>query len=173
MTAGTIVEVGFDPLDMNHLIRRAELIERRTGERTALMRRVSGIMLDEVEENFAQQGRPRWVELRSVQVRRGAGYKILLDTGRLAASITTSFDAETARVGTNVVYARIHQFGGQTKPHVIRAKNKKALYTPFGPRKSVNHPGSKIPARPFLVITESGMQKIARAGEAFLRSVIA
>ena len=39
-------------------------------------------------------------------------------------------------------------------------------------RKSVNHPGSKIPARPFLTISPAGEQKIVRAGEAFLRGVI-
>jgi hypothetical protein len=35
-----------------------------------------------------------------------------------------------------------------TKPHEIRPKNKKALKTPFGPRKKVNHPGTK--ANPYL-----------------------
>lgn len=158
---------------LEDVLQRTQLIERRTGERMALMRNVSGIMLDEVEENFAQQGRPRWADLQSVQIRRGAGYKILQSTGRLAASISRSFDATSASVGTNLVYARIHQFGGKTRAHVIRAKNKKALYTPFGPRKSVQHPGSNIPARPFLSVTASGMQKIHRAGEAFLTMLTA
>lgn len=151
---------------------RLDLVIRRSGARQALMRGIAGDMADAVEENFAQQGRPRWAELRSVGVSRGAGYRILQDSGRLAASITRSFDDSTARVGTNVVYARIHQFGGRTKAHVIRAKNKRALYTPFGPRKKVNHPGSVIPARPFLSLTESDLQKIGRRGEAFLRSLI-
>ena len=35
-----------------------------------------------------------------------------------------------------------------TKPHEIRPKNKKALKTPFGARKKVNHPGTK--ANPYL-----------------------
>lgn len=35
-----------------------------------------------------------------------------------------------------------------TKPHEIRPKNKKALKTPFGVRKKVNHPGTK--ANPYL-----------------------
>lgn len=35
-----------------------------------------------------------------------------------------------------------------TKAHEIRPKNKKALKTPFGPRKKVNHPGTK--ANPYL-----------------------
>jgi hypothetical protein len=43
-------------------------------------------------------------------------------------------------------YARYVHDG--TKPHEIRPKNKKALKTPFGPRKKVNHPGTK--ANPYL-----------------------
>lgn len=35
-----------------------------------------------------------------------------------------------------------------TKPHEIRPKKKKALKTPYGPRKKVNHPGTK--ANPYL-----------------------
>lgn len=36
-----------------------------------------------------------------------------------------------------------------TKPHTIKAKNKKALKTPFGYKKSVKHPGTK--ANPYLL----------------------
>lgn len=43
-------------------------------------------------------------------------------------------------------YARFVHDG--TKPHEIRPKNKKALKTPFGVRKKVNHPGTK--ANPYL-----------------------
>lgn len=165
-------------------------ITRRMAGKPALMREVAGIMFDEVEENFAQQGRPRWVELKSVSLKRAgyqrdkkgrhalgrnrtAGYSILQDTGRLASSIVQAFDAHSATVGTNVVYARIHQFGGTTRPHTIRAKSARALAIPgIGFRKSVQHPGSHIPARPFLAISQSGEAKIIRAGEAFLRGVI-
>jgi len=165
-------------------------IQRRMGGKPALMREVAGIMFDEVEENFAAQGRPRWLDIKSVNLARAGytrdkkgrwayrkrnsrpSYQILQDSGRLASSITQSFDASHASVGTNVVYAAIHQFGGRTKAHVIRAKNARALATPYGPRKSVNHPGSVIPARPFLTISPSGEGKILRAGETFLRGVI-
>lgn len=167
-----MIGASFEP-DFERAMQHLQLIERRDRDHTPLMRRIAGDMADAVEENFAQQGRPRWADLRSVALSRGSGYRILQDSGRLAASITRSFDATTARVGTNLVYARIHQFGGRTKAHVIRAKNKKALYTPFGPRKSVQHPGSNIPARPFLSLTETDLRRIGRAGEAFLRGLIA
>lgn len=121
---------------------------------TPVMRAIAGTLMDQTEENFARQGRPAWLGIQPNPRRQGG--KILQDTGRLAASITPSHGPDFAQIGTNVVYARIHQLGGQTKPHVIRAKRAKALA--FGGifRKSVNHPGSHIPARPFLPITADG-----------------
>jgi hypothetical protein len=50
---------------------------------------------------------------------------------------------------SNIKYARLVEEG--TRPHTIRAKNKKALYWKGAkhPVKSVNHPGSK--AKPYLI----------------------
>lgn len=51
----------------------------------------------------------------------------------------------SAQWGTNIPYAKHHEYG--TKPHVIRARRKKALaFTWNGKRvayRSVNHPGTK------------------------------
>ena len=130
-----------------------------------LMMSVSQTLAAETESNFAAQGRPSWVPLlestRASRAAKGTGTgKMLQVTGRLASSITSAYTNNTAQVGTNVVYAAIHQFGGQTAPHTIVAKYAKALAWPAaggkGFAKSVNHPGSKIPARPFLPFTMSG-----------------
>ena len=63
-------------------------------------------------------------------------------------------DGIMASVGTNVVYAGIHEFGGTTRAHVIQARNKKALAFQAGGetivRRAVNHPGSKMPERSYL-----------------------
>ncbi len=129
---------------------------------TPLMQSVAGTLLAETESNFAAQGRPSWVPLlestRASRAAKGTGTgKMLQVTGRLASSITTAHSNLTAQVGTNVIYAAIHQFGGQTAPHTIAAKYAKALAWPGGGfAKSVNHPGSKIPARPFLPFTSEG-----------------
>lgn len=140
-------------------------LTRASASAAPLMRRVANVMLDAVEENFAQEGRPAWAGIK----RKG---KILQDTGRLAASIVTAHDDTTAAVGTNVVYARIHNNGGTTKAHMIRPKNKRALA--FGGRvvKQVNHPGSKIPARPFLKLTQDDEREIEFTAENYLRSLI-
>lgn len=49
------------------------------------------------------------------------GAKILRDSGRLAASISYRASAEQVVVGTNVVYAAIHQFGGDIQ-HPARTR---------------------------------------------------
>lgn len=70
-----------------------------------------------------------------------------VDTGRLRASIVRQEYGQFNRtVGTNVEYAAAVEFG--TAPHVIRAKNAKALKTPYGFFKQVNHPGGR--AKPYL-----------------------
>lgn len=133
-----------------------------------LMRGIAAVLMDAVEENFAQQGRPKWQGLKP----GGRQGQILQDTGRLASSISPSSDATSAMVGTNVKYAAIHQFGGQTRPHVIRPRNKRALA--FGGRvvRSVNHPGSNIPARPFLMLTDGDEDEIEATAADYLRRVI-
>ena len=71
-------------------------------------------------------------------------------TGHLRRSIATKMgDLEATIHTSNVKYAVIVEKG--SKPHKIRAKNKKALYWKGATRpvKQVNHPGSK--AKPFLI----------------------
>lgn len=68
--------------------------------------------------------------------------------GSLRASAATVSGGEVrSGIGSNVVYAAIQEFGGTTAPHVIRARNAKALHFNGIFRKSVKHPGSTLPAR--------------------------
>ena len=71
-------------------------------------------------------------------------------TGHLRRGITTDVGNMEVTVHTsNIKYARGVEEG--TRPHTIKAKNKKALYWKGAkhPVKSVRHPGSK--AKPFLI----------------------
>ena len=71
-------------------------------------------------------------------------------TGHLRRSIATKMgDLEATIHTSNVKYAIIVEKG--SKPHIIRPKNKKALYWEGAkrPAKLVNHPGSR--AKPFLI----------------------
>ena len=71
-------------------------------------------------------------------------------TGHLRRGITTDVGNMEVIVHTsNIKYARLVEEG--TRPHIIKAKNKKALYWKGAshPVKSVRHPGSK--AKPYLI----------------------
>ena len=61
-------------------------------------------------------------------------------------------------------YAAIHQFGGTIGPHEITAKNRRALQFTVGGvtlyRKSVHHPGSNIPARPYMLLQDEEVKVI-------------
>lgn len=63
-------------------------------------------------------------------------------------------------MGSDRPYAAIHQFGGQTRPHLIHPSRKKALAFGGVVVKSVKHPGSKIPARPFLGLSDADRNEI-------------
>ena len=144
-----------------------ETLQSRIRHMQPIMRSIAEIMRDEVEENFAQEGRPKWKPLRpsTIAKREKEGHwpgRILQMHGHLAASISAKATNTQAIVGTNVEYAAIHQFGGKTAPTKITPKHKKALFLPGAahPVKSVTRPGATIPARPFLSIPDAGVEKI-------------
>jgi len=109
-----------------------------------VMRKIAGIMFSAVEENFEQEGRPAWPELSPVTIKqrekegKWPGKILQKSQGGLAASIQEYHNEETAIVGTNKEYARIHQFGGKA------GRNLKVT----------------IPARPFLKITDEDLDDI-------------
>lgn len=87
-----------------------------------------------------------------LKVKSGA----LLNSVGGSKKITEESDGTiTGQIGSQgVPYARIHEFGGTTRPHIIEPRNKKALrFMGAGGEtfaKIVRHPGSKIPARPYI-----------------------
>ena len=148
---------------------------RRMAELAAEGRNLHPLMLDigeemrrVVEGNFAEGGRPEaWKP--SPRSRRDGG-KPLTDSGRLRRSITVDAVSDRVRVGTNVAYARIHQLGGKTKPHTIRPVHARALFWPGAkhPVKAVSHPGSNIPARPFLILGDADVRRIEQIAADFM-----
>jgi phage gpG-like protein len=80
-----------------------------------------------------------WAKLK---IRKG---QPLRDTGRLQRSIVSSPDAQGVTVGTNLVYAPVHQFGATIEP--VKAKR---LVFPGPGGKLIFAKKVTIPARPFL-----------------------
>lgn len=173
--AGVRFEVEFDDADVRRALRRliaaGEEIDRPGGALDVIGRSLVGSVI----ERFVTETGPGGVPWKpSVRAREKGGQTLSKD-GFLRESITHQLGPGEVVIGTNVVYAAIHQFGGQTPPRVIRPKHKKALAFTVGGqkvvRKSVRHPGSKMPARPFLgidsgdeaVISETILNRLRRA----------
>ncbi len=169
-------------------MRRAANVMQNT---SPLMGNIAGIMHAAVMVNFQEQGRPAWKALApSTQLSKAMGGQwknlakggkvqprsagmILGDTGILKGSVQMSSSNMQAVVGSNLVYAAIHQFGGKTKPHVIRPKFKRALSFGGIVVRQVNHPGSNIPARPFLKLAPRDMRAIVLASQRHYNKALA
>ncbi len=108
-----------------------------------------------------------------------SGQVLNVRTGRLRRSIHYKVEqtsvAVTGRVvsSSDVKYAAIHEFGGKTPAHVILPKKGKALaflggYGMYGATqvfaKVVHHPGSQIPARPYMRPSLAEMRPEIEAG---------
>lgn len=79
---------------------------------TPAMRAIAGLLERQTEDNFAAEAGPlgKWPALKD---KKRQGGKILQDTGRLAASVTPFWSATEAGIGSNAIYAAIHQLGGK------------------------------------------------------------
>lgn len=118
-----------------------------------LMKNIAGIFAYSAEENFKEEGRPdKWVDLaestkkQRTKKRKWPG-QILQVEGKLAASINTYYDNDSAIIGSNLDYAAIHQLGG------LAGKNKKV----------------QIPARPYLKLTDDDFDEILYETENYLK----
>lgn len=118
-------------------------------------------------EKQAPDGTP-WVELSDDYAAAKPKGDLLELEGVLWNSIQYNVQGDTVQVGSNVVYAAIHQLGGKTKPHRIVAKNKQALAFGGGVYKAVNHPGSDIPARPYLGLSTDNIDDIESILDGFM-----
>lgn len=106
----------------------------RSNDLTPAMDEIGGMLVASVQSRFERAAGPdgaAWPPLSAATLlRRGAGARPLRHTGRLYGSITHRADRRQVEVGSNVIYAAIHQLGGQA-----------------GRGRKVN-----IPARPYLGI---------------------
>ncbi|MFT2791790.1 phage virion morphogenesis protein [Serratia sp. T13T92] len=128
MASDNLVNITINDESLRRSLRALDLAATDLGP---VMRKIAGTLLAETQFNFLDEGRPGWIPSLAAQKRDG---QTLQDTGRLMGSIATDHDDRQAAVGTNVIYGAVHQFGG------LIGRNKTF----------------KLPARPFLPMTESG-----------------
>lgn len=131
-------------LDNKEVLTRLQELASRGENLHPLMKNIAGIMATATEDNFKDEGRPdKWIDLSETtkkQRQKIGKYlgQILQVSGQLASSVSTAYDDNSAVIGSNLVYAAIHQLGGQA------GKNKKTT----------------IPARPYLKLTDDNFEEI-------------
>ena len=106
---------------------------------------ILGKLPDEIKDDIRKV-----VKNSAFNIERNAKSSASVKTGHLKRSISTKMGDMEATIHTsNLKYAPMVEFG--TKAHIIRPKNKKALYWKGAkhPIRKVNHPGSK--AKPYLI----------------------
>ncbi len=128
-----------------------DLAERSENLRP-LMKNIAGIFAYSTEENFKEEGRPKWENLKDSTIKQRTKKKqwpgmILQVTGQLASSVNTYYDNESAIIGSNLDYAAIHQVGGDA-----------------GRNKAV-----EIPARPYLKLTDDDFDEILDVTKSYLK----
>lgn len=156
-------------LDERQIIKALDQLLERGSRLAPAFKNIGEELLRSTRERFSSQtdpdGRP-WEKLKAgtiaAKAARGHSTKILRRRGYLSDTIRCQAGENGVRVGTNRVYGAIHQLGGQTKAHVIRPVKGKALAWPGGrhPVRGVNHPGSKIPARPYLGLSNRDRERV-------------
>lgn len=150
------------------------------GNLRPVMREISHDMRDAVLENVEREGRPSpWKKSRRAAKQGG---KTLQHTRRLMKSITPASSSDAASVGTNLVYAAIHHFGGP-----IRFKGRERIMNFKQVRRgkmTFSRPGQgdrfakagkahysmkvsgkaysvEMPARPYMLLHEDDLNKIS------------
>ena len=127
------------------------------------------VLLRSIAHNFKTGGRPdKWT--RSVRAKQSGG-KTLIDTARLKNSITMDVTDKILTVGTNVIYAAIHDLGGRIKKNVTVSKHWRYMDTAFGKpikgkkvlvKSHQRKMNLNIPQREFMVVQDSDWRVFKR-----------
>lgn len=147
--------------DVRKLMRRLGRMENIDFKSTSLA--LAESLRTSTRERFKEEKSPEnkpWE--RSIRASREGG-KTLTDSAGLKNSIKSTADGSGFAIGTNKIYARTHQFGESGRKITIRAKTSRGLVFNIGGRwirKNQVTVNIKIPARPFLGISDEDMLEI-------------
>jgi len=141
--SGAFVELNIDDQEVKDLLDR---LSQRMGNLTPVMKEIGEIVTESVQRNFEEHKSPEgvaWTPLadstKAFKEKKGRKAEdILIMSTILMKSIHPEAHEDNVEVGTDIVYAAIHQFGGDAgRGHKV-----------------------KILARPFLGVRESDWPEI-------------
>lgn len=151
-----------------------EIMKDRAVHLKPIMAVTGNMVVKSVRQNFREGGRPeKWEKSK-----KSKGMT-LIGTGALMKSI--HYKVHDDGMGVTIMtgpqkYAAILHFGGTTAPHEIKARNFKALGFMRGGEKvhyrKVHHPGSNIPARPYMLLQDEDIENIKKVMLEYLKDPI-
>lgn len=152
--AGISMRVTIDDKDVKRAF--VQLQQKIGGNTTPVMRAIGTGLVGAVQRRLGSgQLSNSWAPLNPAYKATKRNKNMLVESGGLRGSISEQAGNDYVRVGTNKIYAAIHQFGG-----TIKAKNGNNLFFKMGSgfiqTKSVT-----IPARPYLTIENEDEKMIA------------
>lgn len=105
------IEIKIDNQEVNK--RLLDLATRGKNLRP-LMKNIAGVFAYSTEENFKEEGRPKWTDLAEStkkQRKKTAHYpgQILQVTGQLASSVNTYYDDDSAVIGSNLEIMTVYR----------------------------------------------------------------
>ena len=106
---GARIEVTVDDAEARAALAR---LVARAEDLTPVMDEIGGALVLSTQRRFELGAGPGGLAWKPSQRALAEGGKTLVDTARLLASLTHRAGRDRVDVGTNVVYAAIHQFGG-------------------------------------------------------------
>lgn len=157
-------ELEFDTKDADFFLNS---LRNKAYKTRPILKPLGEIMLRGVDRNFHEQGRPeKWAPLKDVTLQLRKGYKrgrgrpmvgsvsgnygnrILERTKTLRRSINMKIYPNRVEIGTNIGYAALHEEGGSI----------------------INHFGkpSKVPARPFMHVTDREVDEMVDLVEKYM-----
>jgi len=134
---------------------RFQELMRRAADLTPLMDEIGASLVSSVQHRFEGGRGPGGVAWPQSGRAKAEGGQTLIDRGHLRDSITHRPGRDQVEIGTNLVYAGIHQFGGR-----IQAKSAAALKFRIGDR-WISKKAVDIPARPFLGVDDEDAAEIS------------
>lgn len=111
--SGAVLHI--DASELGDVGRRLDRLASRVSNMTPVMDEIGSMLVTSTQDRFETGKGPDGDDwLRSIRVAEAQGNaQTLVDSGRLRDSITHEPGNDQVEIGSNVVYAAIHQFGGE------------------------------------------------------------
>ena len=162
----TGVRLDYDRSRLDALTRAPERLARAVGGNAMpLMDAVGAALVSGTQRRFGTATDPGgmpWKESERARTKERGG-KTLTDTGRLQGSIGHRPSPDAVQVGSNVIYAAIHQLGGE-----IRPKKADALKFMLPDGTFIRTGKVSLPARPYLGIDDADEVAVEDVVETFV-----